>query len=161
MIRKATTGDFDFVYSLCMHPQINRFMFYDPMPANDFKPIFDDFLRRDVLYIYETAKQVPVGMFKLARSSHRASHVASLGGVAIHPEFGGKGHGAQMLSEIISMGREQKVVRMELGVSVINTKAIHLYEKAGFVREGILSKYIYLKNEDRYLDDVLMAYIYD
>ena len=50
---------------------------------------------------------------------------------------------------------------MELGVSVINTKAIYLYEKAGFKKEGLLKKYIYLKNENLFLDDILMAYLYE
>ncbi|MDP4262571.1 MAG: GNAT family N-acetyltransferase [Bacteroidota bacterium] len=66
-----------------------------------------------------------------------------------------------VLNHIISFGKRRGFLRMELGVSSINTRAIHLYEKAGFQKEGLLKKYIYLKKEDLFLDDVLMAYLYD
>jgi len=92
---------------------------------------------------------------------HRAAHVVGLGGVAIHPSFSGKGHGQRMINEIILFGKERGFLRMELGVSVINTRAIHLYEKAGFKKEGLLKKYIYLKTENLFLDDLLMAYLYE
>ena len=38
MIRKATQEDFDFIYALHMHPQVNRFLLYEIMSAADFKP---------------------------------------------------------------------------------------------------------------------------
>jgi len=66
-----------------------------------------------------------------------------------------------MIDEIIQLGKERGFLRMELGVSTINTKAIHLYEKAGFVKEGLLKKYIFLKTENLFLDDLLMAYLYE
>jgi putative acetyltransferase len=159
MIRKATPGDFVFIYELFMHPQINRFSFYELKTMEEFRPIFDNLLSQDILYIYE-ADGRPAGTFKFMPQPHRASHIIVLGGVAIHPLFGGKGHGQQMLKEILLLGKEMKCVRLELGVSAINTKAIHLYEKAGFEKEGLLKKYIYLTEEDVYLDDILMAYFY-
>jgi putative acetyltransferase len=66
-----------------------------------------------------------------------------------------------MLHQIILPWKERGILRLELGVSAINTKAIHIYEKAGFEKEGFLKKYIYLKNENLFLDDVLMAYLYE
>ena len=102
-----------------------------------------------------------MGMFKLSSKLHRCSHISYLGGIAIHPSSSGKGHAQQMLREIILLGKEKGVLRLELGVSTINTKAIHIYEKAGFVKEGFLKKYIYLKSEGIFLDDILMAYFYE
>jgi putative acetyltransferase len=157
MIRKAIQGDFDFIYNLHMHPQVNRFLFYDIMSAEEFKPIFNDLL--NILYVYEV-DDTRTGMFKLRPLTHRTSHIAVLGGVAIHPSFSGKGHGEQMLRQILLLGKESGFLRMELGVSTINTKAIHLYEKAGFEKEGMLKKYIHLKSENLFLDDILMAYLY-
>ena len=49
---------------------------------------------------------------------------------------------------------------MELSVAAINDKATHIYEKAGFQKEGVLRNYTYLKSENRYLDEVLMSYLY-
>ena len=160
MIRKATPQDFNFIYDLHMHPQTNRFLFYEIMSAEEFKPIFNGLLAQEILYVYE-ADNILTGMFKLVPHLHRAAHVVGLGGVAIHPSFSGKGHGQQMINEIILFGKERGFLRMELGVSVINTRAIHLYEKAGFKKEGLLKKYIYLKTENLFLDDLLMAYLYE
>ncbi len=159
MIRKAIQHDFDFVYHLTMHPQVNRFLFYEVMSAEQFKPIFNDLLLQDILYVFEV-EGILTGMFKLRPLTHRCSHIAVLGGVAIHPSFSGKGYGHQMLQQVILHGREKGFLRMELGVSVINERAVHLYTKAGFESEGILKKYIHLKSEDVFLDDILMAYYY-
>jgi putative acetyltransferase len=160
MIRKATQNDFDFIYEIHVHPQTNRFLFYEIMSAEEFKSIFDELVEQDILYVYEEDSALK-GMFKLMPKTHRAAHIVDLGGVAIHPLFSGKGYGQRMLNEILSHGREKGFIRMQLGVSVINTRAIHLYEKAGFKREGLLKKYIYLKNENLFLDDILMAYLYE
>ena len=160
MIRKATHNDFDFIYEIHIHPQTNRFLFYEIMSAEEFKPIFNELLEQGILYVYEEDGALR-GMFKLMPKTHRAAHIVDLGGVAIHPSFSGKGYGQRMLNEILLYGKERGFLRMELGVSVINTRAIHLYEKAGFKREGLLKKYIYLKNENLFLDDILMAYLYE
>ena len=159
MVRKAKHEDFDFIYALHINPQVNRFLFYEIMSTEEFKDIFDELLRQGVLYVYEE-DDILKGMFKLTPKQHRCSHITFLGGVAIHPSFSGKGCGQRMINEIVSLGKEQGFLRMELGVSTINLKAIHLYEKAGFKKEGILKKYIHLQSENIFLDDILMAYLY-
>ena len=159
MIRKATQEDFNFIYELHMHPQVNRFLLYEIMSAAEFKPVFNELLQRDILYVFEE-DNILEGMFKLELHQHRMAHIVTLGGVAIHPSFSGKGCGQRMLHRIISLGKEKGFLRMELGVSIINTKAIHLYEKVGFKKEGELKKYIFLKLENLFLDDILMAYLY-
>jgi putative acetyltransferase len=160
MIRRASQHDFDFIYGLHVHPEVNRFLFYEIMSAEEFKAIFIELLEQDILYVY-AEDGILIGMFKLMPKLHRCSHISVLGGIAIHPSFSGKGHAQQMLHQIILHGKERGVLRLELGVSTINTKAIHIYEKAGFEKEGFLKKYIYLKNENLFLDDVLMAYLYE
>jgi RimJ/RimL family protein N-acetyltransferase len=159
MIRKAKQEDFDFIYALHVNPQVNRFLFYEIMSVEEFKGIFDELLNQGVLYVYEE-DDILKGMFKLTPKQHRCSHIIFLGGVAIHPSFSGKGCGQRMINEILPLGKEQGFLRMELGVSTINSKAIHLYEKAGFKKEGILKKYIHLRSENLFLDDILMAYLY-
>lgn len=146
MIKKAAQDDFDFIYGLYMHPRVNRFLLYEMMDAAAFRPIFDELLSDDVLYVYET-DGVPTGMFKLVPLKHRASHVAYLGGLAIHPAFSGKGHGKILMREILSLGKQMGFLRIELGVETANTKAIGLYEKAGFEKEGVLRKYFHLKEK--------------
>ena len=158
MIRKATVSDFDFIYGMYMHPQINPFLLYEMMDAETFKPIFDELFSRDVLYIFEE-KNEAVGMFKLVPLLYRNAHIAYLGGLAIHPSFAGKGHGLTMLNEITAYAKQQGFLRVELSVATVNEKAIRLYEKAGFVKEGIFRKFTYLKSENRFLDEVVMSWL--
>ncbi|NJO25315.1 MAG: GNAT family N-acetyltransferase [Bacteroidia bacterium] len=159
MIRRATAVDFNFVYQLYMHPQVNPFLLYEPMDAESFRPIYDELLQRGVKYIY-ASNGVSTGMFKWVPETHRSSHIAYLGGLAIHPSYAGKGHGSRMMDAIIEFGRQQGFLRIELSTAVTNEKALHLYEKAGFEKEGILKKYTHLKKENVFLDEVMMAYLY-
>lgn len=158
MIRKITGRDFDFIYELYMHPQVNPYLLYDPMTVHEFKAVFADLLDRNIVHIFEHDGTAS-GMFKLVPLTYRTSHIAYLGGVAIHPSFGGKGLGFAMLQEILSYAKELGFLRVELSATITNEKAIRLYEKAGFEKEGILRKYSRLKNEDMFLDEVMMSWL--
>lgn len=159
MIRNITTNDFDLIYSLYMHPQINPYLLYEMMDNNSFQPIFNELLDMDIIYVYEE-NDIAIGMFKLIRLQHRSSHIAYLGGLAVHPDFSGKGYGKKIMQEIIELGRQLGLLRIELSAAVVNDKAIRLYEKNGFVKEGVLKNYTWLKSEHRFLDEVMMAYLY-
>ena len=144
MIRIAKTQDFDFVYNMYMHPQVNPFILYEMMGRDEFEPIYKDLLEKKVKFIY-TDNEVPIGMFKLISLTHRTAHVVYLGGLAIHPDQMGRGYGKKMMNEIIEFVSSLGFVRIELSVTAINTTAISLYEKTGFQKEGLLRKYSYLK----------------
>lgn len=159
MTRQANHSDFDFIYSLYFHPKVNPFLLYEMMDEAAFKPIFDDLMSKNIIFIFEENGE-SMGMFKLFAHTHRTAHVAYLGGLAIHPDCGGKGYGAKMTEEILALGKEMGFLRIELSTATTNLKAIALYEKLGFQREGILKKYAYLKSENRYLDEMMMAYLY-
>jgi L-phenylalanine/L-methionine N-acetyltransferase len=159
MIKPALSTDFDFFYSLYFHPQINPYLLYEMMDKAAFQPIFNDLLDKKVLFIFETEGQ-NVGMFKLVPLTYRSRHIAYLGGVGIHSDFSGKGYGKIMLQAILDFGAELGLKRIELSVAAINDKAMHVYEKVGFQKEGILRNYTYLESENRYLDEVLMSYLY-
>lgn len=158
MIRKAKPSDFEFIYNLYMHPEVNRFLLYEMMDAGSFKPVFDELLAKQVKYVFEVNGET-AGMCKLVPFTHRSSHIVYLGGLAILPSFAGKGYGFKMMQEIIAYAKQQGFSRIELSVATINEKAIRLYERAGFSQAGLLKKYSYLKSEDRFLDEILMAWM--
>ncbi len=159
MTRNITNKDFDFIYQLYMHPLVNPYLLYELMPPEAFKPIFDDLLYKNEVYIFSD-KNVSVGMFKLISLQHRSSHINYLGGLAIHPDFAGKGYGKKMFSAILKIGQSRNLKRIELSVATTNINAIKLYEKMGFEAEGILKKYTYLKAENKYIDELYMAYLF-
>lgn len=159
MHRLSNADDFEFIYHLYMHPEINPFLLYEPMEKSAFAPIFQQLLDDEVLYVFEV-NHIPIGMFKLIPLKYRTAHIAYLGGAAIDPLFSGQGFAQKMFAGIIALGKSRNLKRIELSVSVENARAIALYEKCGFQQEGVLRQYTYLQNENRYLDEALMAYLY-
>jgi putative acetyltransferase len=131
------------------------------MDIEEFKLIFDKLLANEIKYIFLDENGTPAGMFKLFPLTYRTSHIAYLGGLAIHPAFAGKGLGKKMMYGIIDLVKQQGYKRIELSVATENSRAIELYKKIGFEAEGIMRKYTYLKQEGRFLDELLMSYIFE
>ena len=157
----ATSEDFDLIYGLYMHPVINPYLLYEQMEKAEFQPIFDDLITRKIIYICYNDDLKAVGMFKLFQMPYRNAHISYLGGVAIHPDFGGKGFGKKMMQIVLNMCEEQGAKRIELSTATTNINAIRLYESVGFEKEGVLRNYTFLKSENRYLDEMVMSYLYD
>jgi putative acetyltransferase len=91
---------------------------------------------------------------------YRNSHIVYLGGVAIDPEWSGRGHGKLMVEAAIGRARSSGFTRLELTVATTNSRAIGLYKSLGFVNEGILLNYTYLTSEKRYVDEQVMGLIF-
>jgi RimJ/RimL family protein N-acetyltransferase len=58
-------------------------------------------------------------------------------GMGLLPEWRGRGVGRRLLEATLAQARRSGFKRIELDVHADNSRAIALYEKAGFVREGI------------------------
>lgn len=159
MTRPAVAADFAFIYGLYFHPQVNPFLLYEMMGEADFQPVFEELLAKKHLFIFEWEGE-RVGMFKLVRMGWRTDHVAYLGGVAIRPDLAGQGLGEKMLLEILDIAREMSLRRVELSTATFNERAIRLYEKMGFEREGVLRSFCHLKSENRVIDEVLMSILF-
>jgi putative acetyltransferase len=159
MIRHARHNDFEWIYELYMHPHINPWLLYELMDAQQFQPVFKELLSKKVLFVFERDNK-PVGMCKLAPQQYRNAHLLYIGGIAIHPSFMGNGLGVQLMEEIKRFADTKGYKRLELSVAVINEKAIHMYERAGFVKEGVMKNYTYLTAQNKYLDEVLMSFVF-
>lgn len=159
MNRPATANDFDFIYGLYMHPDNNPWLLYEQTGKEAFKTVFNELGGRGQLFIFQH-DGVDAGMFKLVPMKHRNSHIIYLGGVAIDNAFRGRGLGEIMLQEVITKVKDMGYRRIELTVATINEKAIMLYEKLGFINEGRLKDYTYLKSEDQYIDEYVMGLIF-
>jgi L-phenylalanine/L-methionine N-acetyltransferase len=159
MIRQANPADFEFIYGLYMHPQVNPFLLYESMGKTAFQPIYEELLRDGVKFLF-LEENHPAGMFKLIPLRYRTHHVVYLGGLAIHPDHSGRGSGARMLGEILDFCRERGFLRVELSVAVNNEKAIRLYKRAGFAEEGRLRKYSHLASRGEYWDEYLMSFLF-
>jgi putative acetyltransferase len=156
MVKIATPSDFKFIYNLYMHPLVNPYLLYEQMSEAEFQSIFDDLITRKLIYILAAEGQ-DVAMFKFIPMPFRNAHIAYLGGVGVHPDFGGKGFGKKLMQAVIDLAKAKGIYRIELSTATTNERAIRLYESIGFEKEGVLRQYTYLKSEDRYLDEVMMA----
>ncbi len=104
MLVKATETDFDFFYGLYMHPQINPYLLYEVMDKKMFKPIFEELLQQQVLYKFKDGV-TDAGMCKLVLHRFRDSHKMYVGGLAVHPEYAGKGYGFLLMQDIIAFAQ--------------------------------------------------------
>ena len=78
-------------------------------------------------------------------------------GVGVVPCHRGRGIGRRLVDQALSRAFASGLVRVELSVRADNTRAIRLYEKAGFVREGVLRDAVLVDNE--FHDTIAMALI--
>ncbi|MBH5319566.1 GNAT family N-acetyltransferase [Paenibacillus sp. GSMTC-2017] len=75
-------------------------------------------------------------------------------------EHRGKGYGTEAMILMLQYGFETlKLHRIHLGVYAFNPRAIHVYEKIGFKREGIERDALYL--DDTFHDMIKMAMLED
>jgi putative acetyltransferase len=81
-------------------------------------------------------------------------HVASLG-MAVAPDWRGRGVGSALLVEAIRWGNEMRVEKLALSVYPHNEVALGLYRKFGFQEEGRLTGHS--KKSIGYLDEIVMG----
>ena len=75
-------------------------------------------------------------------------------------EYRGKGYGTEALIEMLRYGfNSLNLHRIHLGVYTFNPRAIHVYEKIGFKREGVERDSLYLDGE--FHDMITMSILED
>lgn len=74
--------------------------------------------------------------------------VANVDNVVVAPGLRNRGIAQAMLTELIARGEAEHVEAFTLEVRVSNAAAVHLYEKFGFVSEGIRPNFYERPRED-------------
>jgi len=90
------------------------------------------------------------------RPSH--AHRGTLG-MGIIPGYRDQGLGTRLITTTLEAARELGLHRIELDVHADNPRAVALYEKVGFVREGVSRDAVRI--DGRYIDSIGMAVIFD
>ena len=94
-----------------------------------------------------------VGMVGVTRERFRMRHVGILG-ISISPEMRGEGIGEAAFSAIIEESKKMGLKLLTLHCFENNKRALHLYEKFGFKRAGIIPDAVFFKKE--YIGQVIM-----
>jgi L-phenylalanine/L-methionine N-acetyltransferase len=96
-----------------------------------------------------------VGTAGMHRSGGRRRHAADLG-MGVADDVAGRGIGTALLRELLDAADKWfDVRRLELTVFHDNQRAIRLYERNGFEREGLLRAYAF--RDGSYVDVIAMA----
>lgn len=160
MRRLATLEDIDTVFALYMHEKVVPFLGYDPMPLDDFRPVYQALVDSGCFFIYEREGKM-AGFYRATRYPGRVRHVACLGTLAVAPAFHGQGIALAMVSEAIDTLKAAGVKRIELFTESDNAPALRFYEKLGFEREGTLRKFYKRAGDADYIDEYVMALLID
>lgn len=97
-----------------------------------------------------------IGCLGLFRDENiRRNHVGGFG-MAVHDGFAGRGAGTALVSAALDLAdRWWNLKRLELWVYADNHRAIALYERFGFEREGLSRAYAF--RDGAYVDTLAMA----
>jgi ribosomal protein S18 acetylase RimI-like enzyme len=96
-----------------------------------------------------------IGHLSVSREEHPVTrHVASLG-MAVAPEWRGRGVGSALMAEAIAWARTHGVEKLALSVYPDNQRALALYAKFGFVEEGRLTGHS--RKSIGYRDEIVMG----
>ena len=96
-----------------------------------------------------------IGMIFLGRFENRRSHAGSIG-MAVHDAYAGRGAGTALMAGVIDLADNWlNLKRLELGVYADNVRAIALYERFGFEREGLSRAFAW--RNGAYVDSISMA----
>ncbi|HTX51699.1 MAG TPA: GNAT family N-acetyltransferase [Caulobacteraceae bacterium] len=96
-----------------------------------------------------------IGTAGLTRLENRRSHVGTIG-MAVHDAYAGRGAGGALMAALLTMAdRWMGLRRVELTVYADNTRAIGLYERFGFEREGLHRDFAL--RDGRFVDALAMA----
>jgi len=160
MLRQAVTTDLENIFQIYMDPTVNPFMSWEVMSLEEFRPIYQTLLATNALYVYEV-DHTTAAVIRLERRTHRLSHIAYIGGFGVGAHFQNRGLGSRIMKEAISKLHSEGVKRIELIVEADNPRAISLYEKTGFVREGTLRRFFKRESQSTFVDDYYYALFVD
>ncbi len=151
-IKKATKQDFEGVYDILMHDEVNPFMNYPILEKTEFEEIWLEILDR--LHLWKEDKEI-LGLIVITKGKHRIKHIAYIDILSINQSLKRKGLGTIFFSEIIDRLAKENITKIELGVEVDNVRAINFYKKLGFEIEGVRKKL--LNREGQFIDNYFMA----
>ncbi|MEA3337256.1 MAG: GNAT family N-acetyltransferase [Chloroflexota bacterium] len=136
----------------------------NPLAADEFDltvPQEREFLtgmaeRENAIFLLALAEGVIVGEAGLTGGNRRSNRHCARLGISVRRDWRDRGVGTALLQEAIQRARQGGVVtRIELNVFTSNARAIHVYEKLGFRKEGVRRRAMLIQGV--YVDGLIMA----
>jgi RimJ/RimL family protein N-acetyltransferase len=95
-----------------------------------------------------------VAVSEINRRSGYEAHVGVIG-IVILNGFRDLGIGTEMMTTLIVQARKMGLKVLTLAAFATNKRAIHVYEKVGFVQTGVIAKKHF--KEGKYIDEIIMT----
>lgn len=121
--------------------QIESESFSTPWSENSFRELLEIDYARYLTAVYDGEIVGSAGMRIVCGEG-------DIDNVVVKKEYRGKKIAQALINELIKQGEAEGVYEYTLEVRVSNEAAIHVYEKAGFVSEGIRPNFYELPTED-------------
>lgn len=129
-----------------------------PKDINRVKDMINQSINGDDLLLIAVEDENIIGFLSAQRGIPRKIKHTAYIVIGIRKNFRGNGIGKKLFLELDLWAKENNVSRLELTVMCTNSIAKQLYEKDGFVVEGIKQNSIFMKGN--YIDEYYMAKIY-
>ncbi len=161
-IRPIREGDAEGINALRLMPGVFENILGIPSERIEFcQEYIDGLLRNDHQFVAvfdEAGEERIIGTAGVSiMRSPRLYHSANFG-IMVHRDFQNSGVGTALMNTILDLADNWlMLVRLELDVFCDNERAVHLYEKMGFVIEG-KKRMAAIKN-GKYADEYIMARI--
>ena len=157
--RRLTANDAEGVASLFSDPDVIAGTLQLPMPSAEYWRKRLESQAADTSQIHVAALAdgglIASAWLHPVTASLRTRHAMGLG-IGVSRAWWGKGVGTELMRLLLDWADNWAgILRVELGVYSDNDRAIALYERFGFVREGV--QRAYALRDGRYVDSVMMA----
>jgi ribosomal protein S18 acetylase RimI-like enzyme len=133
-------------------------MLEGPAEADVKKYVLGNIANAEPHFVAIAAHKV-VGWCDIARKPRTALRHSGILGMGVLAEYRGQGIGPALMDATLKAAKERGFTRIELTVRVDNERARRLYQRFGFVTEGLCRRHMRVDGE--YKDSWLMALLYD
>jgi ribosomal-protein-serine acetyltransferase len=163
-LRRATADDVDFLLELSGHDDVEPYL--RAIRPRDREAILEEIERslaepqesgRFVIEVEEGGAWRTAGIMGFDIANKR-SRIANLGGLAVHPDFRGRGladEAARAFQRHLLIDLDYH--RLQLEIYGFNERAIKHAERSGFIREGVKRKAYWRHND--WVDGVLFGLV--
>ncbi len=154
-IRRVVAADAEALYQTYLEPSVYSGTLQLPYPSLETWRERASANNANVLLVAEVDGEMAGNIGLHPEAARRRIHAASLG-LSVVARWQGKGVGSALLAAVIELADNwMALTRLELTVFVDNQRAISLYERHGFVQEGLFRQFAL--RDGVYLDALCMA----
>lgn len=110
----------------------------------------------EMFYLVAEVGGKVVAVSEIAKRSGYEKHVGIVG-IAIRSGFRDLGVGTEILKALLEQAKKMGLKVLTLTAFARNKRAVHVYEKAGFVQTGVIPKKFF--KDGKYIDEIIMTKI--